>query len=187
MRPLSGQFRCVASVWKLALVAVSDLLFLIVVSAQDSQPSKFTVTPLQLPDAKGLVTLDYFAYDGPNHRLWVPAGNTGNVDVIDALTDHIRAIDGFPVTRVMLRGQPRLIGPSSVAIGDGVVYVGNRLIRRFVSSTPVLSSSAIASASPLSQREWLPRQMVFYLSQLPMSCGPPAAPRPSASPPPIPP
>jgi DNA-binding beta-propeller fold protein YncE len=102
------------------------LLFLIVVCAQDSQPPKFTVTPLQLPDTKGLVTLDYVAYDSANRRLWVPAGNTGNVDVIEASTDHIRAIDGFPVTRIVLRGQPRLVGPSSVAIGDGVVYVGNR-------------------------------------------------------------
>lgn len=95
-------------------------------SAQDSQSLKFTVTPLPLPGAKGLVTLDYFAFDSPSQRLWVPAGNTGNVDAIDASTNHIRTIDGFPVTRVMLRGQPRLIGPSSIAIGDGVVYIGNR-------------------------------------------------------------
>ncbi len=106
--------------------------------------------PLQLPGAKGLVAFDYFAYDSANHRLWVPAGNTGNVDVIDATTGHIRAIDGFPVTRVMLRGQPRLVGPSSVAIGDGVVYIGNRADSKvcIIDARTLVLGNCIAFAAP---------------------------------------
>ena len=34
------------------------------------------MTPLSLPGAKGLIALDYFAFDSANNRLWAPAGNT---------------------------------------------------------------------------------------------------------------
>jgi len=126
MRLSSHSFHSPASAWTRGFVAVWVLLLLTILPAQDSPSPTFTVTPLPLPGAKGMVTLDYFAYDSANRRLWVPAGNTGNVDVIDASNGHTRAIEKFPVTRIVLRGQPRLVGPSSVAIGDGVVYIGNR-------------------------------------------------------------
>jgi DNA-binding beta-propeller fold protein YncE len=58
--------------------------------------------------------------------LWVPAGNTGSVDVIDTTTDKIKRVEGFAVREVEFRGKPRAMGPSSVAIGDGVVYIGSR-------------------------------------------------------------
>jgi DNA-binding beta-propeller fold protein YncE len=94
--------------------------------AQESRSDKFTVKPLPLPGANGLVMLDYFAYDHGSRRLWVPAANTASVDVIDTTTDQIQRIEGFPVTQVEFKGKQRAVGPSSVAIGDGVVYVGSR-------------------------------------------------------------
>lgn len=96
------------------------------VAAQDSSPLKFTLKPLLLPGGNGLITLDYFAYDQHTGRLWVPAGNTGSVDVIDTSTDQIRRVDGFAVAQVEFRGKSRPMGPSSVSIGDGVVYIGSR-------------------------------------------------------------
>src|SRR5579864_4452090 len=89
-----------------------------------AQEAKFAVKPLRLPGAKGLVMLDYFAYDPTSRRLWVPAGDTGSVDVIETTTDRITQILGFAVTQIMFRGKQRAMGPSSVAIGDGVVYIG---------------------------------------------------------------
>src|SRR5262249_50626334 len=56
---------------------------------------QFAVQPLPLPGAQGVVTLDYFAYDRSRARLWVPAGNTASVDVIDGNTDAITRIQGF--------------------------------------------------------------------------------------------
>lgn len=47
--------------------------------AQKTSASKFTVKPLALPGADGLVMLDYLGYDRTSRRLWVPAGNTGSV------------------------------------------------------------------------------------------------------------
>jgi len=72
------------------------------------------------------VYMDYLAYDRAGHRVWVPAGNTGSVDVIDTRSDTLTRIDGFPTAEMERRGKKRTVGPSSATVGDGVVYVGNR-------------------------------------------------------------
>jgi DNA-binding beta-propeller fold protein YncE len=70
--------------------------------------------------------MDYLAYDRIHHRVWVPAGNTGNVDVVDAASDKISKIDGFVTSEVERNGRKRTVGPSSATVGDGFVYIGNR-------------------------------------------------------------
>jgi DNA-binding beta-propeller fold protein YncE len=86
-----------------------------------------TPTTIQLPGAgQDGVSLDYLAYDAAHHRVWIPAGGTGKVDVIDATTNAITPIEGFPTKEVERRGQKRMMGPSSAAVGDGFVYIGNR-------------------------------------------------------------
>jgi hypothetical protein len=94
-------------------------------TAQQAAP-KFSVKPLPLPGSNGLVMLDYLAYDSALGRLWVPAGNTGSVDVIDTSSDQIQSVEGFSVAQVTLRGKLRPVGPSSVAIGEDMAYVGSR-------------------------------------------------------------
>jgi DNA-binding beta-propeller fold protein YncE len=81
-----------------------------------------------LPDAPdgGAVLMDYLGYDAVHHRVWVPAGNTGNVDVIDTATQAVTRIDGFDTAQLERNGKTRTVGPSSVTFGEGVAYVGNR-------------------------------------------------------------
>ena len=124
MKHDSDSVRHRAATWSVVFLLGMALCAFLVASAQ--KPSKFTVKPLALPGANGLVMLDYLAYDRQNERLWVPAGNTGSVDVIDTRTDEIKRVEGFPVAQVEFRGKLRPVGPSSVAIGDGAVYVGSR-------------------------------------------------------------
>lgn len=69
--------------------------------------------------------MDYLAYDAATARVWVPAGNTGNVDVIDTATRKVTPVGGFPTKPSPRPGRPNM-GPSSAAVGDGVVWVGNR-------------------------------------------------------------
>jgi DNA-binding beta-propeller fold protein YncE len=88
--------------------------------------SDYELTPISLPGAKGVVSLDYFAYDRSTGKLWVPASNTGNVDVIDENFDAISQVAGFKTGEVELRGRKVPLGPTAVSIGDGVVYIGNR-------------------------------------------------------------
>jgi len=73
-----------------------------------------------------VVVLDYFAYDLSTGRLWVPASNTGFVDIINELTDSISQVGGFGTGEVELRGKKVILGPTSVSVGEGVVYIGNR-------------------------------------------------------------
>lgn len=91
-------------------------------------PSQFAVRPLALPGAPpaGAVFMDYIAYDPIRHRVWVPAGNTGSVAVIDTKDEKITQVDGFPTADVEWGGRKRTVGPSSATVGEGVVYVGNR-------------------------------------------------------------
>jgi DNA-binding beta-propeller fold protein YncE len=93
-------------------------------------PPKKPVTShtLALPGAppEGAVFMDYIAYDRARHRVWVPAGNTGSVDVIDEATDQITRVDGFVTKEMERNGKKRVVGPSSVSVGGAVAYVGNR-------------------------------------------------------------
>ncbi|HZS40720.1 MAG TPA: hypothetical protein VFF06_27995, partial [Polyangia bacterium] len=86
-----------------------------------------SVRSIALPGAPiGGVFMDYLAYDRARRRVWVPAGNTGRVDVLDVANDRVSEIAGFPTAEVERRGKKRTVGPSSATVGDGVVYVGNR-------------------------------------------------------------
>ncbi len=95
-------------------------------SAAPAAPS-FTVRSIALPGAppEG-VLMDYLAYDRNRHRVWVPAGNTGSVDVIDAAKETVTRIEGFHTAEIERGGKKRIVGPSSATVGDSVVYVGNR-------------------------------------------------------------
>jgi DNA-binding beta-propeller fold protein YncE len=73
------------------------------------------------------VAMDYLLYNPRTNTIWVPAGNTGSVDVIDAATGAVSRIAGFATQEVERRGTRRLVGPSAAALGDrGTVYIGNR-------------------------------------------------------------
>jgi DNA-binding beta-propeller fold protein YncE len=87
---------------------------------------QFTMKPIPLPGATGAVSMDYLACDRGAGRVWVPAGDTASVDVVDVATLKVTRIDGFPTVEKEMRGQKRRMGPSSATIGDGVGYVGNR-------------------------------------------------------------
>ena len=87
----------------------------------------FRVDPIALPGAAADgVVLDYLAVDRARHRLWVPAGGTGNAVVIDTKTQKIDRVEKFPTAEVERGGKKRIVGPSSATVGDGFVYLGNR-------------------------------------------------------------
>jgi len=94
--------------------------------ARAAEPS-YTVRKLPLPGGGGgLILMDYIAFDASTGSVWAPAGNTGAVDVVDASTGAIRQISGFATSEMGTGERKRLVGPSSVTIGNGTVYVGNR-------------------------------------------------------------
>jgi len=88
---------------------------------------QYTVKSLPLPKpATGGIYMDYIAYDPATGFVWAPGGNTGSVYVVDTRTGQVREIADFPTAEVQSRNGKRTVGPTSVTIGNGVAYVGNR-------------------------------------------------------------
>jgi len=86
--------------------------------------STLLATTISLPGGPP-VGMDYLTYDRDTNRVWVPAGNTGKVDVIDLATLKVTAIGDFATAPPRRPGRPRM-GPSSATVGEGVVWIGNR-------------------------------------------------------------
>lgn len=91
---------------------------------------EWAVQDVGLPGATPPASLDYIAYEssaaGLKGRVWVPVGVTGSVDVFDVGTRTMTRVDGFKTAEREAHGSKRVVGPSSVAIGQGFAYVGNR-------------------------------------------------------------
>ena len=79
-----------------------------------------------LPGATGPVTVDYIVFEPQRARIWVPVGNTGSADVYDIATNTFTSVNGFKTAEREAHGKRRMMGPSSAAVGQGFVYVGNR-------------------------------------------------------------
>src|SRR5437867_758742 len=131
-----NEWKGLVRVWASSVMVLASILYAILPAAaaeggRPEAPPKaaagFDITALALPGAPpDGVMLDYLAADRARHRVWVPAGGTGNIVVIDTNTQEIRRVEKFPTKEVERRGTKRMVGPSSAAVGDGVVYVGNR-------------------------------------------------------------
>ena len=111
---------------KFAKVGAIALIQIVWASGARAADTNYELKPISLPGASGVVRLDYFAYDRSTGKLWVPASNTASVDVIDEDSDAVSQVTGFKTGEVELRGRKITLGPTSVRIGDGVVYIGNR-------------------------------------------------------------
>jgi YVTN family beta-propeller protein len=131
-------------IWLIAVCFASTGV--LVAESRSADESKFTIKELPLPGASGRVSLDYFAYDPRSNRLWVPGSNTGRVAIIDAHTDSVTSIDGFRTAEIDFRGKHLVVGPTSVAIGQGAVYVGSRAD----------STVCVINATTLAVRECVP-------------------------------
>src|SRR5881227_3674390 len=110
----------------LVKVGVIALIQIVWTSGVNATDPNYELKPINLPGATGAVALDYFAYDRATGKVWVPASNTGSVDVIDEKTDAVSQITGFPTGEIERRGRKITVGPTAASIGDGVVYIGDR-------------------------------------------------------------
>ncbi|MEO7111764.1 MAG: hypothetical protein ABI183_15085, partial [Polyangiaceae bacterium] len=96
-------------------------------STSDSNLARtLQMTTVPLAGATEPALLDFITYD--QGRVWIPfvSGKKGIVDVFDAAKGTFTEINGFKTVERESHGKTRALGPSSVAVGDGVAYVGNR-------------------------------------------------------------
>jgi DNA-binding beta-propeller fold protein YncE len=95
--------------------------------AASAASSAYVVTTLALPGGGPAgIGMDYLGYDPATNMVWVPAGNTGSVVVVDAATKKVTQLPGFPAGEMGSGDRKRTVGPSSVTIGKGTVYIGDR-------------------------------------------------------------
>ena len=112
--------------WRAYLpILVAAILFAGRAGAADKAGYKVQMQALPGATSAG-VTMDYIAFDPQTRFVWAPAGNTGLVAVIDSASGEVKQIGGFPTAEMGSGERKRVVGPSSVTIGDGVDYVGNR-------------------------------------------------------------
>jgi streptogramin lyase len=83
-------------------------------------------TALPLPGGNGPASLDYIFHERGHDRIWVPAGSTGSVDVLDVASGAFTRIEGFTTAEREGHGKKRVVGPSAGSAGEGFAYVGNR-------------------------------------------------------------
>lgn len=95
------------------------LVLMAVISALDPV-QHFSRVDIDLPGAHGAVALDYLAADRQRDRVWVPARETGSVDVLQVATRKLTRIGGFA------SGSTGHGGPSSATVGADVAFVGDR-------------------------------------------------------------
>src|SRR5438128_4401014 len=111
---------------KFVNICAIALIEVVWASGARAADTNYELKPISLPGATGAVALDYFAYDRATGKLWVPASNTGSVDVIDEATDAVSQVSEFQTGEIERRGRKITVGPTAASIGDGVVYIGDR-------------------------------------------------------------
>lgn len=93
-----------------------------------TDPAKMVTTTVALPGGgPDGILMDYLLYNPRTNTVWVPAGNTASVDVIDVATGKLSRVEGFATRAFERNGVKRVVGPSAAALGGaGTVYIGNR-------------------------------------------------------------
>src|SRR5690348_1744061 len=100
------------------------VLALFLVSAVANARSTPTVTPLPLPDGKPGIGFDDLRFDATLGRLLIPAGRSGNVDLIDPATRAITPIGGFSKIARYDAGHGQSV--TSVDAGAGWLFATDR-------------------------------------------------------------
>src|SRR5215468_7011563 len=97
------------------------LLVALAATAAGAEPAAYTTHELVLPGAgPDGVLMDYIVFDPATGFVWVPAGNTGAVDVVDTATGKVSQATGWKTREMERNGRKRTVGPSAASVGGGV-------------------------------------------------------------------
>jgi DNA-binding beta-propeller fold protein YncE len=108
------------------------LVAALVVSARDA-PSA-APTPLALPGGEGGIGFDDLRFSRELHRVIVPAGRTGRVDLVAPGTGALESIEAFQATASRARGHE--VGTTSADAGGGTVFAIDRTTRTLAALDP---------------------------------------------------
>jgi hypothetical protein len=89
-----------------------------------AQEAATIAKPLALPDGRGGIGFDDLRYDPGSSLLLIPAGRTGNVDLIDPATGAVTPISGFTKMARYDEGHGQSV--TSVDVGEGYLFATDR-------------------------------------------------------------
>ena len=90
--------------------------------------------PLSLPGGEGGIGLDDLRFSPELHRVLVPAGRTGRLDLVDPSSRSVEVIEGFSRSASRERGHGE--GTTSADAGGGFVFAIDRTDRTLVAIDP---------------------------------------------------
>jgi hypothetical protein len=106
------------------------LVVLLLVGPFAAAQKRPTPTPLALPGGAGGIGFDDLRFDRASGRLLVPAGRTGNVDLIDPATLAVTPIGGFTTLARYSAGHGQSV--TSVDAGGGLLFATDRSAKKLV-------------------------------------------------------
>ncbi|HWE27182.1 MAG TPA: hypothetical protein VHB97_04230, partial [Polyangia bacterium] len=124
------------------------VLFIATVATASAADEAKPVKPLPLADGSGGIGFDDLRYDRALDLLLIPAGRTGNVDLIDPSTGTVTPIPGF--TKVARYDSGHGQSVTSVDVGGGYLFATDRnalelsvvdlKMRKIVAQAPLASA-----------------------------------------------
>ena len=93
-----------------------------------------TATPVPLPGGEGGIGFDDLLFVPELGRIVVPAGRTGNLDLVDPATREVTAIGGFSAVSPAAEGHGA--GTTSADYGRGLLFATDRTARKLVVVDP---------------------------------------------------
>ena len=104
-----------------------------------------TPTPLTLPGGDGGIGFDDMGFAAALHKVLVPAGRSGNLDLIDPETKHVTAIGGFSSRASFGGGHGQ--GVTSADEGSGLLFATDRDAKRLIVIDP--KAKLVVATAPL--------------------------------------
>ena len=121
------------------------MLSMILLASCATRAAELTAEPFALPDGEGGIGLDDLAFVPSLHRVVVPAGRTGRLDLIDPQTRKLTQIGGFQTSAPAAGGHGA--GPTSVDAGKGYLLAIDRTALRLSVVDP--KKGTIVAGAPL--------------------------------------
>lgn len=114
-----------------------------------SDPPALVATPVQLPGGSPGIGFDDMVFSPALHRILVPAGRSGNLDLIDPSTAEVVPIGGFSASEKFVEGHGE--GTTSADAGRGLLFATDRTARSLVvldpSTRTIVARTGLASGS----------------------------------------
>lgn len=108
------------------------------------------ITPVNLPNNKPGIGFDDLRYSPELKKLLVPAGRSGDLDLIDPQSNEVTTISGFSASTGFTLGKHR-VGSTSADYGAGMIFAidnETKTVRVVDPTTKLITSSTMLAAAP---------------------------------------